>query len=86
MNNETGIRACLEKSRARRGLVLTDNEWACIVRAVDQAPPITDATLDHIAALLRPVVPPLTPLADTPSTRRRPRSRPRSRRRVARAA
>jgi hypothetical protein len=86
MNNEAGIRACLEKSRARRGLVMTDIEWASIVRAVDQAPPLTDAALDHLAALLRPVVPPLTPVADTPSTRRHPRPHPRSRRRAGRAA
>lgn len=79
------IRDSIERARAERGAVLTEAEWLAIERNVDSSLPTPDELIQEVVGLLCPVVLPLTPAADTPSTRKHEQPRPR-RRRPGRAA
>ena len=85
MRNARDVRALIERRRAERGAVLTDQEWERIARIVDAAAPIPDDAFHHLTSLLRPLLPLAAPLAEPPATRTCP-SRPRSRRRAGHVA
>src|SRR5205814_2412012 len=66
MRNARDVRALIERRRAERGAVLTDQEWERIARIVDAAAPIPDDAFHHLTSLLRPLLPLAAPLAEPP--------------------
>ncbi|WP_370944056.1 hypothetical protein AB5J62_33785 [Amycolatopsis sp. cg5] len=85
MNDAAVNREWTERFFAERGLRMTEEHWTAIEATVDAAPPIPAEVVNRLTAVINPVPPP-TPDAGTPSTRRHREKRPPRSRRAESAA